>query len=293
MDDGRTSGTAADLAARRSGWLSMDRGTAGERVAELSSELRRHNRLYHTLGTPEIDDREYDLLFRELTELEARFPDLAREDSPTRRVGGPPVDGLTPFPHRIPMLSLGNVFGADEVRDFEVRRDGDRVTGGLRMHLQRAGEDPEQPMFFTVEPNSTGSPWSWSTRTGSSPEPEPGEMERSGRHPQRADHSDRSPPAPRGCTPYLSVRGEAFRPSWFRPHECKARGTGREALRESPQCGCRDAAAPPVGGCAPSVDVHGAFCRGGNRHRCCTHADRTPRPALDARVRGEPREPSL
>ena len=91
MDDGRTSGTAADLAARRSGWLSMDRGTAGERVAELSSELRRHNRLYHTLGTPEIDDREYDLLFRELTELEARFPDLAREDSPTRRVGGPPA----------------------------------------------------------------------------------------------------------------------------------------------------------------------------------------------------------
>lgn len=156
MDEGLATDVAADVAERRARWRGLGRAEAASRIPVLSEEIRHHNHLYHTLGTPRIDDREFDLLFRELTELEGRFPDLAADDSPTRRVGGAPVDGLTPFPHRIPMLSLGNAFDADEVRDFEARRDGERVTGGLRMHLQRAGEDPDQPLWFTVEPKLDG-----------------------------------------------------------------------------------------------------------------------------------------
>lgn len=210
MDEARLAAQAADVAARRARWQALDRDAAEARVAELSADLHRHNHLYHTLGTPEIDDREYDLRFRELTELEGRFPDLAREDSPTRRVGGAPVDGLTPFPHRIPMLSLGNVFGPDEVREFEARRDGERITGGLRVHLQRAGEDPEQPLHFTVEPKLDGLAMELVyedgvlTGAGTRGDGEVGED---------VTHNVRTIPTvpltlPAGAPAYLSVRGE-------------------------------------------------------------------------------------
>lgn len=148
---------AEGFAARRARWAETTRAQAGERVPALVASLNRHNHLYHVVGSPEIDDREYDLLFRELQVLEGRFPELQQPESPTRRVGGSPVEGLTPFPHRIPMLSLGNAFDADELHAFVVKRDGDRVTGGILRELHRAGvEVHEDALEFVVEPKLDG-----------------------------------------------------------------------------------------------------------------------------------------
>ena len=97
----------------------LGEAAAEQRIADLVPELIRHNRLYHELDAAELDDRTYDLLYRELELLEARFPALVREDSPTRRVGGAPVSELRPFEHRVPMLSLSNAFSADELREFD------------------------------------------------------------------------------------------------------------------------------------------------------------------------------
>ena len=66
---------------------------AAERMQALRSEIRRHDALYYVKNRPEISDEAYDRLFRELTELEAGFPDLVTADSPTQRVGGAPVEG--------------------------------------------------------------------------------------------------------------------------------------------------------------------------------------------------------
>ncbi len=132
---------------------------AAERVSWLVPELRRHARLYHERDAAQISDREYDLLFHELTLLEQRFPDLVRKDSPTRRVGGAPVEGLEPFPHQRPMLSLGNAFDQQELWDFEQKRDDrGKLRGGVRYLLERAGLDWEQldPLHYVVEPKLDG-----------------------------------------------------------------------------------------------------------------------------------------
>jgi DNA ligase (NAD+) len=130
---------------------------ATERIAWLVPELQRHNRLYHELAAPEIDDRAYDLLLLELRLLEDRFPALQRADSPTRRVGGAPVDGLVPFPHEVPMLSLANAFEAGDLHDFEVKRD-DRgsLRGGLHYLLGRAGAEVPAVIAYVVEPKLDG-----------------------------------------------------------------------------------------------------------------------------------------
>ncbi len=94
---------------------------AADRLDQLTTELIRHNRLYHELDAAEIDDRTYDLLYRELELLEARLPDMVRSDSPTLRVGGAPVSSLQPFEHRQAMLSLSNAFDDDELREFDAR----------------------------------------------------------------------------------------------------------------------------------------------------------------------------
>ncbi|HEY7332117.1 MAG TPA: NAD-dependent DNA ligase LigA [Candidatus Limnocylindria bacterium] len=91
------------------------------RIAELRATIEEANYRYHVLDAPTMEDREYDLLYRELTELEAAHPDLATPDSPTRRVGGAPSGAFANVRHRVPMLSLGNVFGHDELREFDAR----------------------------------------------------------------------------------------------------------------------------------------------------------------------------
>ena len=91
------------------------------RIEELRRELTEHAYKYHVLDRPTISDAEYDRLFRELEELEARHPELASADSPTGRVGAPPLDKFEPAPHRFPMLSLQNAFCAEELADFDAR----------------------------------------------------------------------------------------------------------------------------------------------------------------------------
>jgi len=87
----------------------MTKSEAKSRVAQLSAELERHNRLYYLEAQPEVSDAEYDQLMNELKALEAEFPDLLRADSPTQRVGGAALDGFEQRKHLVPMLSIEDV----------------------------------------------------------------------------------------------------------------------------------------------------------------------------------------
>ncbi len=95
----------------------FSRPTAGARIAELRKELERHNRLYYEDAAPEISDADYDKLYRELEQLEAAHPEFASPDSPTRRVGGAPLESFQQVRHLVPMLSIDDVF---ELKDAEV-----------------------------------------------------------------------------------------------------------------------------------------------------------------------------
>jgi len=94
---------------------------AGIRWQELASSIEEHNHRYYVEAAPSISDRDYDLLFRELQDLESRWPELCRPDSPTQRVGGEPLAGLQRFEHPSPMLSLQNSYSEDEIREFDQR----------------------------------------------------------------------------------------------------------------------------------------------------------------------------
>lgn len=94
------------------------RSDPAARVAWLSDEIRRHDRLYYDLDRPEISDAEYDALLRELRDLEAAHPELARKGSPTQRVRDAVVEGLEQAAHRVPMLSLENTYDDGEVREW-------------------------------------------------------------------------------------------------------------------------------------------------------------------------------
>lgn len=92
-----------------------------QRVQQLRKELLHHNYHYYVLDAPEVPDAEYDRLMRELQVLEERFPELITPDSPTQRVGGTPLDAFTEVAHLRPMLSLDNVFDAEEFAAFDRR----------------------------------------------------------------------------------------------------------------------------------------------------------------------------
>jgi len=92
-----------------------------KRIQELRTLLHYHNYRYYVLDDPEISDARYDLLFRELQELEAKHPELVTSDSPTQRVGAQPLTKFGTLAHSIPMLSLENGFSAEEVREFDQR----------------------------------------------------------------------------------------------------------------------------------------------------------------------------
>jgi DNA ligase (NAD+) len=84
----------------------MEKAAAERRIHELAREIERHNRLYYLEDRPEISDAEYDRLFRELLDLEKRFPDLAGPNSPTQKVGGYAAEGFKKIVHAVPMLSI-------------------------------------------------------------------------------------------------------------------------------------------------------------------------------------------
>ena len=97
---------------------------AAAELARLAGEIARHDLAYHELDAPEISDAEYDALRARNNAIEARFPELVRDDSPSRRVGGKVAGGFGKIAHLVPMLSLDNAFDAGEFSEFceRVRR---------------------------------------------------------------------------------------------------------------------------------------------------------------------------
>ena len=99
----------------------MQRPEAQKRIAQLSSDLRRHNYLYYVKAEPEISDFEFDNLLKELENLESQFPDFITPDSPTQQVGSDSIGDFQTEKHQRPMLSLGNTYNAEELREFDAR----------------------------------------------------------------------------------------------------------------------------------------------------------------------------
>ncbi|MBN8204220.1 MULTISPECIES: NAD-dependent DNA ligase LigA [Bacillaceae] len=99
----------------------MDLQLAEKKVKDLHNLLNQYNYEYHVLDQPSVPDAEYDRLMRDLIELEEQFPELKTEDSPTQRVGGEILDMFEKVEHQSQMLSLGNAFSEQDLRDFDRR----------------------------------------------------------------------------------------------------------------------------------------------------------------------------
>jgi DNA ligase (NAD+) len=99
----------------------MKSSEAKERIEKLRREIEVHNNNYYVLNQPVISDFEYDLLMNELGTLEKKFPELVTADSPTRRVGSDIQKEFVQYPHAYPMLSLGNTYNEEELREFDAR----------------------------------------------------------------------------------------------------------------------------------------------------------------------------
>ena len=117
---------------------------AAKELERLAAEIAHHDALYYQKDDPEISDADYDRLRQRNEAIEARFPGLVREDSPAKRVGAASADGFAKVTHAVPMLSLGNVFDDEGVRDFVDR---------IRRFL---GLDADTPLAFTTEPKIDG-----------------------------------------------------------------------------------------------------------------------------------------
>ncbi|MFZ5650434.1 MAG: NAD-dependent DNA ligase LigA [Bacillota bacterium] len=96
-------------------------GEVKKRVEYLRGEIEKHNYNYYVLDSPTISDVRFDELMRELASMEKQYPELAHPDSPTARVGGAPREGFIAVKHLTPMMSLGNAFDENELRDFDRR----------------------------------------------------------------------------------------------------------------------------------------------------------------------------
>ena len=94
---------------------------ARERIEKLRREILEHNHRYYVLNQPEISDFEYDILLNELETIEKKFPELITEDSPSRKVGSDVTKEFVQYEHKYPMLSLGNTYNEEEIKDFDSR----------------------------------------------------------------------------------------------------------------------------------------------------------------------------
>ncbi len=99
----------------------MNREEARKKIEQLTEIINYHNKLYYTDDNPEIEDYEYDKLFRELENLEIEFPELKKDESPTNKVGGTILEKFEKFEHSIAMYSLSNVMNEEEFWDFDNR----------------------------------------------------------------------------------------------------------------------------------------------------------------------------
>ncbi|MGH9759694.1 MAG: DNA ligase LigA-related protein, partial [Blastocatellia bacterium] len=99
----------------------MNRTEAAREIEQLREQIRYHDERYYVLNDPTVSDYEYDQLMKWLQELEEKFPDLATQDSPTRRVSGRPAEGFANYTHRRPMLSLDNTYSVDELKEWDGR----------------------------------------------------------------------------------------------------------------------------------------------------------------------------
>ena len=122
----------------------LDEVEAASELARLATDIAHHDELYYRKDEPEISDAEYDALRARNEAIEARFPHLVRDDSPSLRVGAAPVAAFGKVAHRVPMLSLGNVFDEEGLRDFL-----DRIRRFLRL-------DTIEGLAFTAEPKIDG-----------------------------------------------------------------------------------------------------------------------------------------
>ena len=105
-------------------------------LTALRNEIRRHDNLYYVKDKPEISDTEYDRLFRELIELERRHPEFVTPDSPTQRVGAPPLEELIKVPHEQPMLSLDSIVDQSEVQAFDQRMKRELETPSVEYSVE-------------------------------------------------------------------------------------------------------------------------------------------------------------
>ncbi|MHA6347415.1 NAD-dependent DNA ligase LigA [Roseivivax sp. CAU 1761] len=122
----------------------LDEAAARQELARLADAIAAADTAYHGHDAPEISDADYDRLKRRNAEIEARFPQLKRADSPSERVGAAPSEGFDKVTHAQRMLSLGNAFEAAEIRDFDAR---------IRRYLNLG---PEASLRFTAEPKIDG-----------------------------------------------------------------------------------------------------------------------------------------
>ena len=113
-----------------------------QKVDKLRKALHRHNYRYYVLDDPEISDAEYDRMMQELKRLEEDHPQLASPDSPTARVGAPPLEKFEAVAHSIPMLSLDNAFNDEDILEFDKR---------VRRNL-----DTRDDILYTAEPKMDG-----------------------------------------------------------------------------------------------------------------------------------------
>ena len=116
---------------------------AAEELARLAAELAEHDRRYFRDDAPLVSDGEYDALKRRNADIEARFPALVREDSPSRKVGAARAESFSPVTHGVPMLSLDNAFSDTEAAEFDAK-----VRRFLRL--------PDEPVAYTAEPKIDG-----------------------------------------------------------------------------------------------------------------------------------------
>jgi DNA ligase (NAD+) len=117
---------------------------ASAELERLATEIADHDKRYHHDDAPTISDADYDALRARNEAIEARFPDLVRTDSPSKRVGAGPSEKFTKVRHQVPMLSLGNAFDANDLGEFV-----DRVRRGLKL-------EPDADLAFTAEPKIDG-----------------------------------------------------------------------------------------------------------------------------------------